>query len=239
MSPTPIWSEYKITMCKSNTILDYLFSKGYFPNEMNNKHFMFNSFQNYKSCDLEMSHIGILQNEKQIIYISENRFNQINQVFSNITCDMFDYAFSSQNKGRDMIILKRGICMYINTNGFNLCGINFDKLHGGEQMCRLDLFKILDDERIGWVHVVPEVEIITKVVPEVFEVVPEVFEVVPEVEIITEIVPEVIDLTSHEEVLNAALRRNTVKSIVNKFKQTYQQVREDIKHREIYNGWLN
>lgn len=205
MSPTPIWSEYKITIYKSNTILDYLFSKGYFPNEMNNKHFMFNTFQNYKSCDLEMSHIGILQNEKQIIYIPENRFNQMNQILSDVTCDMFDYAFSSQNKGRDMIILKRGICMYITTNGFNLCGINFGKLHGGEQMCRLDLFKILDDERIGWVHVVPEV----------------------------------IDLTSHEEVLNAALSRNAVKNIVNKFKQTYQQVREDVKHREIRNGWLN
>ena len=162
MTPTPIWSEYKITICKTNTTLDYLFSKGYFPSEMHNNYFKFNPFENYKSCDLEMSYIGILQNNKQIIYISEDRFNKINQILSDITLDMFDYTFSSQNKGRYMIILKRGICMYINTNGFNLCGINFVKLCGGEQTCRLDLFKILDDERIGWIPFVPEVSEVPK-----------------------------------------------------------------------------
>ena len=209
MVPAPIWSEYRITLCQSNTVLDYLFSKGYFPTEMNNKYFMFNPFQNYKSSDLEMSHIGILQNEKQIIYISEDGFDKINQALSGVTTDMFEYAFSNENRGRDMIILKRGICMYINTNGFKLCGIEFSKLHGGEQMCRLDLFKILDDERIGWVHVVPEV------------------------------VPEVVDLTFREDVLNAALKRNTVKNVVNNFRQTYYQVREDVKQNEIRNGWLN
>ena len=69
MSPTPIWSEYKITICKTNTTLDYLFSKGYFPSEMHNKYFKFNPFENYKSCDLEMSYIGILQNNKQLDFL--------------------------------------------------------------------------------------------------------------------------------------------------------------------------
>ena len=108
MTPTPIWSEYKITMDKTTSErLNYLFSKGYFPSEMHNKYFKFNSFENYKSCDLEMSYIGILQNDKQIIYISEDRFNKIDQILSDITLDMFDYAFSSQNKEKEMIILKR------------------------------------------------------------------------------------------------------------------------------------
>lgn len=214
MVQTPIWSEYKITFLKSNTLLDYLFSKGYYPCEMNNKHFMFNPFENYKSSDLETSHIGILSN-KQIIYIPEDRFNKMNQVLSDVTIDMFEYAFSSQNK--ELIILKRGICMYVKTNGFTLCGIDFGKIHG-DQMCRLDLFKILDDERIGWVPVSHE-------------------EVVPPSH---EVVPSVIDLTEEkEDVLNAALNRITVKSVVNKFKQTYHQVREDVKNREIRNGWLS
>ena len=226
MVQTPIWSEYKITFSKSNTLLDYLFSKGYYPYEMNNKHFMFNPFENYKSSDLETSHIGILNN-KQIIYIPEDRFNKINQVLSDVTTDMFEYAFSLQNK--ELIILKRGVCMYVKTNGFTLCGIDFDKIHGDQMMCRLDLFKILDDERIGWVPVshVTDLSAHEEVVPPSHE----------------EVVPSMIDLTEEtvdkEDVLNAALNRITVKSVVNKFKQTYHQVREDVKNREIRNGWLN
>ena len=112
----------------------------------------------------------------------------------------------------DMIILKRGVCMYVNNNGFKLFDIEFTKLRGyceNQIMCRLDLVKILDDERIGWVPV-------------------------PQVVAASE--PEV---TRKEEVLNAALKRNTIKTAVDKFKQNYYEIREDVKHREIRNGWLN
>ena len=156
MVPTPIWSEYKTTFSKSDTLLDYLFSKGYFPGVINMKYFKYDPFQNYKSSDLETSHIGILSPlYNQVVYMSEDQFIKMNKDLSGVTIDMLEYAFSDMK--RNMIILKRGICMYTNPNGFDLCGISFLKLRGDEQMCRLDLVKILDDERIGWVPFTKEV----------------------------------------------------------------------------------
>jgi len=227
-----MWSEYKVTFAQSDTLVDFLFSKGYYPSEMNSKYFTFDPFQNYKSHDLETRHIGFLNHTKQIIYMTEDRFHAINQALSGVTPDILEYAFSKQNKGQEqdtIVILKRGIYLRFIGNNFRFridCGgrghIDFDPLRGDEKMCQLDLVKILEDERIGWVPVtVPEVP----KVPEV-PTVPEVLKV-----------PEVA--FSHEDVLNAALKRNIVKSAVSKFKQSYSQVREDVKHREIRNGWLN
>ena len=155
MTPTPIWSEYKTTFCQSSTTLDYLFSKGYYPAEMQAKYFKFDPFQNYRSSDLATSHIGFLNTDKYILYISEDRFKQINQILSDVSIDMFEYAFSTK-EDREIIILKRGICMYLKTNGFKLFDIEFTNHKSDDKTCRLDLVKILDDERIGWVPVVPD-----------------------------------------------------------------------------------
>jgi hypothetical protein len=155
-----IWSEYKVTFAKTNTLLDFLFSKGYYPSEMNSKHFTFDQFQNYKSSDLETSHIGFLNHSKQIIYMAEERFDAINQELSDVAVDMFDYVFTKQNKGQEqdtVVILKRGISLRfmgshfrfrIDTRSFR---IDFDSLRGDEKMCRLDLVKIIEDERMGWI----------------------------------------------------------------------------------------
>lgn len=220
MVQMPVWSEYKVTFSQSNTFLDFLFSKGYYPSEMNLKHFMFDPFQNYKSCDLETSHIGFLRHTKEIIYITEERFDAINIVLSDITPDALEYAFSRQNKGQEqdtVVILKRGISMRFIGNHFrfridshsSFGHIDFDPLRGDEKMCRLDLFKFIEDERVGWISLVNLDS--------------------------REDAPEV----SHEDVLNAAIKRNIVKTAVDKFKMTYYEAREDIKHREIRNGWLN
>ena len=44
---------------------------------------------------------------------------------------------------------------------------------------------------------------------------------------------------SREDILNATMKRNTIKEGVKKFKQNYTKIREDIKQKEIIDGWRN
>jgi hypothetical protein len=163
MVQMPMWSEYKVTFFNSlSSTLDFLISKGYYPSEMNSKYFTFDPFQNYKSCDLETSHIGILQ-EKQIKYITEERFDAINKMLTGISIDTFEYAFSKQNKGDTFVILKRGVYIRFMGSQFQINlgpigQIDFNPMKGEVKMCRLDLVKIVEDERVGWIPFkVPEV----------------------------------------------------------------------------------
>ena len=246
-----MWSEYKVSFCNSNTTLDFLFSRGFHPTEMHTRYFTFDPFQNHKSHDLETSHIGFLQS-KQIQYMPEERFEVINKMLADISIDTFEYAFSRQDKGRDQdtcVILKRGAYLRFMGNQFRfridfgspLGHIDFDPVRGDAKMCRLDLVKIVNDERVGWVpfekfaHLRQLAEDKAKEVRKKAPVVPDVpFD--QEVPLIP--VDEPQDF-SREEVLNATLKRTTLKEAVNKFKQTYHQIRDDVKHREIRNGWLN
>ena len=204
---------------------------------MHTRYFTFDPFQNHKSHDLETSHIGFLQHTKQIVYMPEERFDAINKMLSDISIDTFEYAFSRQDKGRDQdtcVILKRGVYLRFMGNQFRFRidfgspfgHIDFDPVRGDAKMCRLDLVKIVNDERVGWV---PFAHLRQFAEEEVRKKAPDLISFDQE---------EPQDF-SREEVLNATLKRTTIKEAVNKFKQTYHQIRDDVKHREIRNGWLN
>ena len=153
---SPNWSEYKVTFPENKfTLLNYLFEKGYYPCDFQNKYFNYSQFLNYKSSDLETSHIGIYNiNDTQLMYISEDKFDQLNELLSDISFDMLEYAFSID---KPEVILKRGIYLNKKGNVLQIFGtgfqIFFNKIQSNMtyKMCRLDLVKILDDERIGWV----------------------------------------------------------------------------------------
>ena len=151
---TPIWSEYKITFPENKLmLLGYLFEKGYFPYDFHNKYFKYSQFLNYKSSDLETSHIGLYDiHDNQLMYMPEDKFDKLNETLSDVSFDMLEYAFSID---KPVVILKRGI--YLNKKGeiLEIFGtgwqIKFSKINSNKIMCRLDLVKILDDERNGWI----------------------------------------------------------------------------------------
>ena len=163
----PIWSEYKVTFSENKfTLLNYLLEKGYFPYQFHNKYFMYSQFLNFKSGDLETSHIGLYNvNTTYLMYMPEDTFDNLNKQLSDISIDMLEYAFSID---KTEVILKRGIYlnkvssngpgMHISGPGFSIV---FQKIWENDmvlKMCRLDLVKILDDERIGWVPFVPKID---------------------------------------------------------------------------------
>jgi hypothetical protein len=251
------WSEYKITFCNSNTIFDYLISKGWYFTDMNNRYFNYDSFQNYQSLDMETSHIGLLKHDNQLIYISEERVEFINNLLSDVSIDVFEYAFSKWKLGEhapSFVILKRGIRILLNYfNKMRIdCGksgyFEFDRLPQGEnKICRLDLVRIVNDERIGWVPFIQEKSIQNEEVNEIKTesvYVKDLFSFDAVYDSISNF-SEQINISSNdknisrEDILNATMKRNIVKEGVKGFKQNYTKIKEDIKQKEIIDGWRN
>lgn len=172
----PVWSEYKITfdINNKNTLLNYLFSKGIIPAQLKNNHFTYNQFTNYKSADIETSHIGLCTISKdggnaQITYMPEVDYIKLNNklIDLEITTDMIDFVMQSQ---ATYTILKRGIIAVkqglhhpsdkyttifdLHIGSFNrpIEHIRFAGLsRETHKLCRLDLIKIFENEKIGWV----------------------------------------------------------------------------------------
>lgn len=265
MNQPPKWSEYKITFCNSNTIFDYLFSKGWYFSDMNNRYFNYDSFQNYQSIDMETSHIGLLKHDKQLIYIPEERVEFINHLLSDVSIDVFEYVLSKWKLGGDqtIVILKRGIrILFMNYHNIMRidCGnsgfFEFYRLPQSEnKMCRLDLVRIVNDERIGWVPFIQEKCIQNEEVNEIktessyvkdlfsFDAVYDsISNFSEQINVFDENISKEHTMKgniSREDILNATMKRNIVKEGVKNFKQNYTKIREDIKQKEIIDGWRN
>ena len=245
------WSEYKITFCEpTKCIVNYIISKGFVYDDFSKNHFVYNQFNNYFSRDLDekliglkdlsvhTNHCNLTTESTSMIYMSEKKFNRINNELSMISQSDIDYCLSSSKK---RIMIKRGIILDKNnglhiiiygTEGLPKASYTFSA-HRGYRFCNLELVRIKSNDQEGFKSVEEEI--------------------VPDIQAQESVLRKLVqtsldDLDDYEEPIKnnpllAAERRGqikrggTVANAVDSFKKNFYELKDDARQAQMVRDW--